>query len=121
VLTADKTGADFADLFSLPAAKRLLDEAERLADYVIIDSPPLSDVVDALQLAQRADAVLLVARLGHSRISKIRELGELLAGSGIRPAGFALLGTPRGDRKGYAYFEDRSSHQPVAGPPVSTR
>jgi succinoglycan biosynthesis transport protein ExoP len=121
VLVADKTGADFADLFSLPAAKRLLEEADRLADYVIIDSPPLSDVVDALQLAQHADAVLIVARLGHSRISKVRELGEMLAGSGIRPTGFALLETPRSERKSYAYYTGEPARRSRARLPLTTR
>lgn len=121
VLIADKTGADFADLFSLPAAKRLLEEADQLADYVIIDSPPLSDVIDALQLAQHADAVVIVARLGHSRVSRIRELGELLAGNGIRPTGFALLGTPRSERKSYGYYEGEPSRRPRSRLPLTTR
>jgi capsular exopolysaccharide synthesis family protein len=121
VLVADKTGADFADLFSLPAASRLLEEADQLADYVIIDSPPLSDVVDALQLAQHADAVLIVTRLGHSRITKIRELGEMLAGSGIRPTGFALLGTPRSERKSYAYYDGEADRRSRTKLPLTTR
>lgn len=108
VLVADKAGADFAELFSLPAAKRLLEEADRLADYVVIDSPPLSDVVDALQLARHADAVLMVVQLGRSQINKIRNLAELLAGNGIRPVGFALLGVPRSRRESYGYYTPES-------------
>ena len=40
----------------------MLREASELADYVIIDSPPLTDVIDALPLAAYADSVLIVSR-----------------------------------------------------------
>jgi tyrosine-protein kinase len=94
LLMAEQGGTEFAELLSLPAAIRLLNEAGGLADYVVIDSPPLSEVADALQLARQVDAVLIVAKLGRSRLRKIRELGELLAANAIRPAGFVLIGVP---------------------------
>jgi Mrp family chromosome partitioning ATPase len=83
----------------------MLEEAMQLADYVIIDSPPLNEVVDALPLARAADEVLIVVRLGQSRLNKIAQLGELLAENGIRPSGFAVVGTPRPRRGEYHYFE----------------
>jgi capsular exopolysaccharide synthesis family protein len=103
VLVAEESGADFAELFSLPAAERLLREATRAADYVIIDSPPLGDVVDALQLSRHADAVLIAAKLGQTRLNRVRELAELLAANSIRPIGFVLVGVPRGGRDSYTY------------------
>jgi capsular exopolysaccharide synthesis family protein len=121
VLVADQSGADYADLFSLPAAKKLLEEADKLADYVVIDSPPLADVVDALPLARHADAVLLVVRLLQSRVSKIRELAELLASSGIRPIGLALLGVPRSERDRYGYYDTESDQRLRAGSSLTTR
>jgi Mrp family chromosome partitioning ATPase/capsular polysaccharide biosynthesis protein len=107
VLVSEKAGADFGELLSLPAAIRLVNEAERQADYVIIDSPPLTEVIDALQLARHADAVLMVGHLGHSRLNKIRQLGELLGANGIRPVGFALVGVSPGD--GYGYYTGASA------------
>ncbi len=99
----------------------MLEEAEGMADYVIIDSPPLSDVVDALQLARHVDAVLVVARLGHSRINKIRQLAELLAGNGIRPVGFALIGAPRSGRQDYGYYSREPDRQLQTESSLSTR
>ena len=80
------------DLFSTPAAEALIDEARSLADYVVIDSPPLNEVVDGLPLAAAADDVLVVARLGRTRLDKLHELGELLDENGVVPAGFVLIG-----------------------------
>ena len=95
LLLADYRGGIVSELFSLRAAQRLLDQATELADYVIIDSPPLTAVVDTLSLAARVDDVLVVSRLGLTRLDRLRELAELLAGNGISPIGFTLVGTPR--------------------------
>ncbi len=107
LLLADYTGGWIADLFSIPSAERMIEDARGLADYVIVDSPPLNEVVDALPLARQADTVLLVARLGVTRLDKLGQLAELLAENGIAPAGFALLGTPRPRRGESHYYEER--------------
>jgi capsular exopolysaccharide synthesis family protein len=78
----------------LPTAKTLIEDAKRLCDFVIVDSPPLTEVIDGLALAERADEVLVVCRLGRSLIARIVQLGELLARHGIQPVGFALVGVP---------------------------
>ncbi len=112
LLLAENAGGWISELFSLPTAVDLLKEAKELAEYVIIDSPPLTDVVDALPLARNVDDVLLVVRPGTTRISKLVQLGELLAENGIRPMGFAVVGTPppsRGDST--YYFDHRQSFE----------
>jgi tyrosine-protein kinase len=105
LLLADKSGAAsgfMADQLFLPAAQNLVEEAKQLADYVIVDSPPLSEVIDALPLAQQVDEVLVVVRLGRTQLTKLQNLGELLARHDIEPVGFAVVGVPAtGD--GYYY------------------
>ena len=61
ILLADYEGGWISDLFALPAARELVEEARRLADFVIVDSPPLTDVIDALPLVDYVDDVVLVA------------------------------------------------------------
>jgi receptor protein-tyrosine kinase len=89
----------------------MIEEARGLADYVVIDSPPLNEVADALPLARAADQVLIVARLGRTRLDKLSQLGELLAENGIRPTGFAVIGVPRPKRDSYHYFKESPSPQ----------
>ena len=103
LLLADYEGGWITELFALDAAARLIEEARELADWVIVDSPPLTEVVDALPLARLVDSVLIVTRLGSSRLSAIRRLGELLAENGIKPVGFAVVGTGKPTRSGYYY------------------
>ena len=95
VLLADHEGGWISELFSLAAARRMIEDAKRLAEFVIIDSPPLTAVVDTLPLARESDEVLIVTRIGVTRLDRLSQLGELLAGNGIAPLGFALLGGPR--------------------------
>jgi capsular exopolysaccharide synthesis family protein len=122
LLLADEAGPESVELFSLPSGERLVDQAQQLADYVIVDSPPLTDVIDALPLARRVDEVLVVVRLGKSRLAKIKRLGELLAENHIRPAGIAVVGVKRetGEAAGYYYYRqaaDPSKMPSATAPP----
>jgi len=69
---------DVAELLSGPRFGRLLDEARRLFDYIIIDAPPLGVFTDANLLINRADAALLVVRASKTRYSVLNRLLEQL-------------------------------------------
>ena len=97
----DRAGEWMADQFSLPAAQGLVEEAKEMADCVIIDSPPLTEVVDALPLVQMTDDLVIVVRLGRTQTTRLRRLGELLAQYQIKPAGFALVGVSPTSEYGY--------------------
>lgn len=83
------------DLFSTESAYAMIRQLRSMADYVLIDSPPLNEVVDAFPLAAAADDILVTARLGRTRLDKLHELGELLDENGITPTGFVLIGARR--------------------------
>jgi tyrosine-protein kinase len=112
LLLADVSGGWIADLFSIPSAVKLVDDARNLADYVIIDSPPLNEVVDALPLARLSDAVILVARLGVTKLDKLGQLAELLNENGVVPTGFTLVGVPRPGRGESHYYGEERGKQP---------
>jgi Mrp family chromosome partitioning ATPase/capsular polysaccharide biosynthesis protein len=105
LLLVDRAGEWMADQFSLPAAQGLVDEAKEIADYVIIDSPPLAEVIDALPLVQMTDDVVIVTRLGRTHISRLQRLGEILAQYHVRPAGFAVVGVSPTTE--YGYYTER--------------
>ena len=101
LLLAEESGGAGAELLALPSALELLDQATKLADVVVVDSPPLATVVDALPLARAVDEVVIALKLGTSRIDRTQELAELLADAGITPAGFVLIGVPRHSKPYY--------------------
>ncbi len=102
LLLAGNDSASQVDRISPERARQLVQEARDICDFLIIDSPPLTDITDALPLAEEADDVLLVARIGTSQLRKLTDLGELLIRQRIRPAGVAILCPPDRER-GYYY------------------
>jgi capsular exopolysaccharide synthesis family protein len=100
-LLVESAAAPLADRLSLPTARKLVAEAEALADFVVIDSPPLTEVTDALPLAQEVDAVVVMARIGTSRLTRLANLGDILQQGGIKPAGIVVMGQDRGTETPY--------------------
>jgi receptor protein-tyrosine kinase len=114
LLPAQKPDDQLSELLSMPTAKRLLDQARELADYVIVDSPPLTEVVDALPLAHCVDDLLLVCRVGTSSLLQLSRLADLLEQNGIEPRGFVVIGVS-GSHAGSYYF-DATGRGPELGP-----
>jgi Mrp family chromosome partitioning ATPase len=73
-------------------ADRLLNELDAVSDWIVFDSAPLGQVLDALPLAILSSQVLLVVRLGKSQLSELKRLAETLDQHGIRPTGFVVIG-----------------------------
>jgi len=94
VLLVEKSGDWLPDALVAATADRLLTELEETSDWIVIDSAPLGRVIDTLPLAMLACQLLLVVRLGKSRISELTRLTDLLAQYGIRPTGFVVIGEP---------------------------
>src|SRR5690349_8929130 len=69
---------DVAELLSGPRFSRLLAEARKHFDYIIIDAPPLAIFTDANLLINRADGALLVVRAGKTRYAVVDRLLEQL-------------------------------------------
>jgi len=92
---------------------KILSEAAAVADCVVIDTPPLGQVSDALRLVSYVDDLLVVARPGNTRRADLAQLRDLLQRAGRIPAGMVVLG----DRDTvastyYAYGEPASSGAP---------
>jgi capsular exopolysaccharide synthesis family protein len=100
-LLVERTALSLVDRLSLPTARQLVDDAKAVADYVVIDSPPLTEISDALPLAQEVEAVLIVARMGTSRLNRLESLGEILEHGGVRPTGLVVVGRERVSHSSY--------------------
>jgi tyrosine-protein kinase Etk/Wzc len=74
---------------------KLLKEAERIYDFVIVDTPPVLAVTDAVLVAQLAGTCLLVARYGLSTAGQIEAAKRRLAQNGVLLKGAILNGVKR--------------------------
>jgi Mrp family chromosome partitioning ATPase len=78
-----------------PLYRRLpevVEEARTLADYVVIDTPPLGEISDALRLLPSVDDVVLVVRPGNTDRVGLATTADLLARSQASPTGFLVIG-----------------------------
>ncbi len=78
-------------------------------DYVLIDAPSPLEVSDVMPLLKLVDAIVVVARVGHTREMSAQRLVQLLAQSDARALGIAANCLPRRemDRYGFATGDGR--------------
>lgn len=126
-----------ADFVASPAFAGLIRSLESEADLVVLDSPPVLPVSDALSMARQVDAVIVVAKAGSTKLGELTEAVEALRAVGADVLGVCLVGVkldasrygygpaepPRRNRQGQrrraATPSDRT--EPVSSEPRSRR
>jgi len=93
-----------ADLLSLESFSRLLDAVSEEADVILIDTPPILAVSDALVVAVKTDGVLLLSRSGRTRRDALRAAASSLHQGGIRLVGTILNQKSEREQGGYYYY-----------------
>lgn len=89
-LAEERSPALFVD-----AALEAIRLSADVADYVVLDAPPLDEMVDALRLAATADALILVVRLGFTTQDSVEAARTQLASTGIPATGYIVIGPSR--------------------------
>ena len=87
----------------------LLAKLSTYFEWIVLDSPPVMAVIDAVDLARVADAVLLVARAGSTPYAITQKVQRMFTGSRI--LGFVLNATTNAPRQDhyYSYYSDGES------------
>jgi Mrp family chromosome partitioning ATPase/capsular polysaccharide biosynthesis protein/DNA-binding winged helix-turn-helix (wHTH) protein len=82
----------------------LMEDARAIADYVLLDGPPLGELSDALHAVPLVDHVIVVARVGTTSRSALETLRDLLRRAGRAATGYVVIGgvSRRRGRVGYA-------------------
>lgn len=78
ILFSGKYPPNPVELISGEYFQTLLEEARKVYDYIIIDTPPLGPVIDAAVLAPQCDGVILVMDTGHVRRRQALEVIDQL-------------------------------------------
>jgi capsular exopolysaccharide synthesis family protein len=81
----------------------LLRALERQYDLVIVDSPPIDLVTDALSLGVHTSATLLIIESGRTNARQARHAVEQLRGVGANVVGVVLNKTRERDMRSYYY------------------
>jgi capsular exopolysaccharide synthesis family protein len=102
VLAAGGVPPNPSELLSSDAAIQVLERVGDGVDLVLIDSPPVLPVTDALVLAQQVDGVVLVADARHTGLPEIREAYQRLEQVGAPLVG-TVLNSAEGTVGSYSY------------------
>ena len=109
------------ELLASGAAHEIFSELRQYFDIVLLDSPPLLPVTDAVILARAADATLLVIAAGETKRSQVEQAAEMLAQVDATRVGVILNEVEVGGRYGYrdSYGSYGSYVPPTRIPTVS--
>jgi len=107
-LPAGSDAEGTSDLFGSVRMRGVLAELSQVFDVVVLDTPPVLAVADAVTLAPLADGVLLVVRAGSTDWRAVRQTLQQLSGVGAGVVG-TVLNDSRGEVRRYEeyyYSED---------------
>jgi len=104
ILTSGAPPPDPGELVGSRAIAEIISRLRESSDIVIVDTPPVLHVGDAMTLSPRVDALLLVVKLDSLRGPTLRELARVLSSCPTRQLGYILTGVEAmEDYYGYGY------------------
>jgi Mrp family chromosome partitioning ATPase len=80
---------------------RLLEEARRMAPFVVVDTPPIGEVSDALRIAHAVDEVMVVTRPGNTDRASLATVRDMLSQIGVAARGYIVVGATQRARSSY--------------------
>ena len=98
-------------VLSSPKFSRVIDKARASYDFVVIDTPPVAAVDDALPVAKLSDATVLVIRWCSTPHDVVRGVARRLNLAGARVTGVVLNGVDMSEYK--AVSHDLDAYRPV--------
>lgn len=111
-------GAGDADVIDVEAARRVLNDLERLADLVVVSTGPLHLSAGALVWARAGDATILVAVRDQSRRDDVTYAIEGVRLVGVKPSGTVLAERRRALGRGLPGPGRPEAEPPMASPIV---
>ena len=103
VLAAGSLPHNPAELLSGPAARQLFAALRQQFSLILIDSPPVLPVTDAVVLSKEADATLLVVAAGQTKGADLQRAAEKLAQVNATMVGTVLNQVTRQNGYGHGY------------------
>jgi capsular exopolysaccharide synthesis family protein len=104
VLLAGATPPNPAELLDSRRMEALLEAADAIYDIVIIDTPPIGVVSDAIPLVHQVDGLLVINRMGVSRRDHALRLMKRFAGLNAHILGVVVNSFRAPDEGDYGYY-----------------
>ena len=101
-LTAGVIPPNPSELLGSERMKNILQRAKEEYDYVLIDTPPVLPVTDALIVSRFVDGVILTIASGEVKVEMARDVKNQLVNAGANILG-VVLNKVRSEHHGYGY------------------
>jgi receptor protein-tyrosine kinase len=115
-LSSGPTPPNPAELVESPAMAELLADLRERYDFVIVDTPPMSAVSDAIPLLRIVDGVLIIGRIGLTTTHSAQAYREQLSLGQGNVLGIVVNGIETRQGSAYGYGYDYSYSQTSAPP-----
>ncbi len=89
-----------SEMLLSPRLRDLITALRSKYDFIILDTPPVGVVADALLLKEMADATMYVVRSGYTHLGEFRIINDIIQ-KGKLPRPFIVLNSVRLNKKGY--------------------
>ncbi len=110
-----------SELLTSARALSILETLRENCDILLLDSPPILPVTDALVVSRHVDATLMVARPKRSTRRQVARAHELLRQVGAPLVGTVLNGVVHDTGDGYGYGYGYTSYNPPPRPARGSR
>ncbi|MBV9803790.1 MAG: CpsD/CapB family tyrosine-protein kinase [Solirubrobacterales bacterium] len=103
ILPAGRPAVQPDRLLSSPALERIFASLRIAADWILVDSPPMTRFYDALNVSHLVDGFVAVARVGYVQAPMLEELGRLLDTARVPTLGYVATGVAAQSGAKYGY------------------
>jgi capsular exopolysaccharide synthesis family protein len=100
-----------AELISKPECSRLISTLKEQYDYVIIDTPPIGIVADALLLMKYSDINIFILRQNYSRKENLKVLNEYQRKDALKNVSILFNDAGKSHTYGYGYYDDEKKNR----------
>jgi capsular exopolysaccharide synthesis family protein len=110
LLSVLPAGREAEESMLAPVVSRLpvlLEQLRSMADYIVIDAPPLGEISDAYQFLPFIDEIIVVARPGNTRRASFEFMRELLGRAHRTPLGMVIVGETPHHSNYYCYGQSQ--------------
>ena len=88
-------------LLSSPALPAVFAALRKDTEWILVDTPPMTNFYDAFLVSQHVDALVAVARVWFVQLPTLAEFGRLLASAPVLPLGYVATGVGHGNTAKY--------------------
>jgi len=103
VITAGPKPPNPSELLVTSGFDEMIEKLTESYDYIILDTPPIGLVTDAMILLKMSDVGLIVARANYSKKSFLKNIERFASEHELHNLGFILNGLEASKKQGYGY------------------